>query len=153
MSYRFDPAGPGGGQIQRIEDDQGSRVRLQLGLDGCQLGAGAGSSQPGHSEAEPEPVGQLVGIDALGRGDGLDPPYSGPLPTFAEEDQHGAGGGAGEVVQPRPPAGDRDSQVESGPGLAGLLLSGQDRVGVGRPQPWMSQRGSPAAATLAATSP
>jgi hypothetical protein len=59
-------------------------VRLEFGLDGGQLAAGAGGGQPGDAKAEPEPVGQLVGVDALGGGDGLDTADGGPLPAFAE---------------------------------------------------------------------
>ena len=127
-------AGPGRGQVQRVQHDQGGRVRLELGLDGGQLAAGAGGGQPGHAEAQPELVGELVGVDAFAGGDGLDAADGGPLSPFAEEHQDGAGAGAGEVVQPGPSGGDRDGQVEGGPGLAGLLLGGQDPVGVGWPQ-------------------
>ena len=74
------------------------------------------------------------GSSALGGGDGLDPAHGGPLSPFAQEHQDRAGVGAGEVVQPGLPGGDGDGQVEGGPGLAGLLLGGQDPVGVGRPQ-------------------
>jgi hypothetical protein len=38
------------------------------------------------------------------------------------------------VAEPGPSAGDRDGEVEGGPGLAGLLLGGEHAVGVGRPQ-------------------
>jgi hypothetical protein len=128
-------AGPGRGQVQRVQHDQGGRMRFEFGLDGGQLAAGAGSSQAGHSEAQPELVGQLTGVQAFGGGDGLNPPHHGPLPAFAQEHKHWAGGGAGEVLHPGPARGDRDGQVEGGPGLAGLLLGGQHPVGVGRPQP------------------
>jgi hypothetical protein len=68
-------------------------VRLQLGLNGCQLAAGPGGGQAGDAKAEPEPVGQLVGVDGFGGGDGLDAADGGPLPALAEEDQDGSGGG------------------------------------------------------------
>jgi hypothetical protein len=73
-------------------------------------------------------------VDAFGGGDGLDPSDGGPLSAFAEEDEDGAGVGAGEVVQPGLPGGGGDGEVEGGPGLAGLFLGGQDPVGVGRPE-------------------
>jgi hypothetical protein len=122
---------PGRGQVQRIQDDQGRRVRLELGMDSGQLRAGAGGGQPGHPEAESE----LVGVDALGGGDGLDAAHGRPLAALSEEDKHGAGAGAGEVVQPGPPGGDRDGQIQGGPGLAGLLLGSQHPVGIRRPDP------------------
>jgi hypothetical protein len=109
-------------------------MRGQLGLDGGQFPAGAGGGQPGHPEAESESVGQLVGVDAFGGGDCLDAPDGGALSALPEEQQHRPGAGAGEVVEPGPPAGDRDGQVEGGPGLAGLLLGRQDAVGVGWPE-------------------
>jgi hypothetical protein len=127
--------GPSRSQVQRVEHDQGGRVRGELLLDGGQLPASAGGGQPGHAKAEPEPVGQLARVDALGGGDGRDAPDGGTLAAFAEEDQDGAGAGAREVVEPEPPGGHAHGEVEGGPGLAGLLLSGQDPVGVGRPQP------------------
>jgi hypothetical protein len=42
----------------------------QLGVDGGQLAAGAGGGQPRHPEGQLELVGELVGVDALGGGDG-----------------------------------------------------------------------------------
>ena len=47
------------------------------------------------------------------------------------------------MVEPGPPGGDRDGQVEGGPGLAGLLLGGEHPVGVGRPQPLDEPAGLP----------
>ena len=55
-------------------------MRLKFGLDGGQLGPGPGGGESGDAEAEPELVGQLVGINALAGGDGLDPSDRGPLP-------------------------------------------------------------------------
>ena len=134
MSYRFDPLAPAAARYSGSSTTRAAGCVCQLGLDGGQLAAGAGGGQPGDAEAEPELVGQLVGVDALGGGDGLDAAHGGPLPAFAEEDQDGAGVGAAEVVQPGLSGGDRDGEVEGGPGLAGLLLGGEDPVGVGRPQ-------------------
>jgi hypothetical protein len=76
-------AGPGRGQIQRIEDDQGGRVGFEFGLDGGQLSAGARGGQPWHAEAQPEWLGQLVGVDALGGGDGLDAIFGRCMPLQA----------------------------------------------------------------------
>jgi hypothetical protein len=46
-------------------------------LDGLEDG------QAGDAEAEPELVGQLVGVDGLGGGDGLDAAHGGPLSPSA----------------------------------------------------------------------
>jgi hypothetical protein len=67
-------ASPSGSQVQRVQDDQGGRVDGELGLDGGQLAAGAGGGKPRDAEAQPELVGELVGVDALVGGDGLRTP-------------------------------------------------------------------------------
>jgi hypothetical protein len=134
MSYRLAPLAPAAAKIQRVQDDEGRGVGGEFGLDRGQFTAGAGRGQSGHAEAQSELVGQLVGVDALAGGHGLDAPHGGPLAPFAEEDQDWAGGGAGEVVEPGLSGGDGDGEVEGGPGLAGLLLGGQDPIGIGRPQ-------------------
>ena len=133
MSYRFDPLAPAAARYSGSSTTRTAGCAWSSCLDGGQLAAGAGGGQAGHAEAEPELIGQLVGVDGFAGGDGLDAADGGPLPAFAEEDQDGAGVGAGEVVEPGPSGGDRDGEVEGGPGLAGLLLGGQDPVGIGGP--------------------
>ena len=134
MSYRFEPLAPAAARYS------GSRTTRAAGCASSSAWMAAssppapGAASRGTRKHSRSRSASWSGSTPLAGGDGLDPADRGPLPAFAQEDQHRAGGGAGEVVQPGPPGGDRDGQVEGGPGLAGLLLGGQHPVGVGRPE-------------------
>jgi hypothetical protein len=82
---------PGCGQVQRIQDDEGRRVHLQLGLDRGQLAAGAGGGQVRYAKAQPQPVSQPDRVDALGGGDGLDATHGGSLSPSPKNTRTGPG--------------------------------------------------------------
>ena len=63
-------AGPSRGQIQRVQDNQGRRMVLELGLDGDQLAASAG-------ELSPSPAGRSAWVPRAGT-------RAGPHPTAGD---------------------------------------------------------------------
>jgi hypothetical protein len=73
LSYRLDPLAPAAARYN------GSRTTRAAGWAASSPPA-PGAASRGTRKHSPQPVGQLVRVDALGGGDGLHPSHRGPLP-------------------------------------------------------------------------
>jgi hypothetical protein len=145
--------GAGGGagdrQVQRVNDHQGGGVFVQLAGGRLEFFA-AGELGDAKAQPQPPPSGQLLQVSCLWAQIACSRRII-ARSHLPREHQHRPGRRAAEVAEPGAAGGDRDGQVQDGPGLAGLVLGGEDAVGVAWPHALISQAGGPAAWTRAST--